>query len=704
MNFEMPNAAAGMNNAVAAVGDTGECWDVIGTPLDEGVDKTVPGYDAKLELNLNPKSGAKREEVCCLHWGRIDKDVARLNGLAAAIDNISAVIKKGKDQLAHDWKGKSFDAFRAAVERVEKTLNDYSAAVKTTAKGLGTATAGIRTQYNSYRDNSTRILAFDNLAKPNDWRKVTEGDCEHFADVCPTNHFGTGFGECTKDNSEQEGIIVGKHITQARYDLVSGWRCNENAGLVISQYRDIVKWSNDEKSAIEGKIHEWYVATDQLKTGVGNAYRAALENLRIIAELKVFSTMTVPGTAGGSGGTDPDDHRGNGNPNPGNGNPNPGGGGGSSSPPPGGGGDSTPPAGTDQPAQPSPGQPSTEDDPGATKPETVEIKDGDRTIGVQSPDGQGHVKVTVDDGTGKPKSYDLDFGDPTRTTPGTGQPPAGGGAPPAGTPDSGAGQPAGSTPVQAGQDGKCVIKDGPLTITAEHPPGSADTVMVTVDNGAGAPPTTYTLDYADPANPQVDHGTPGQPAGQVVGAGQPAPDGAVGRHAQPEPPVAPGQAVPISAPADAGAGPGTPAGPGQAVPGGYETQVSQPDQQVPAGSDPLVARTEAQGSAGGSGYVASDDSGGWGAPGAAALGQFEAHQPGGPGEAGLATADDGGSTAPADHSQQGMAGGGMPMMGGMGGGSGGGDTGRAGSAWRIHGDLFDDGEAHLAGAVGEDER
>jgi hypothetical protein len=346
----------------------------------------------------------------------------------------------------------------------------------------------------------------------------------------------------------------------------------------------------------------------------------------------------------------------------------------------------------------------------------VEIKDGDRTIGVQSPDGQGHVKVTVDDGTGKPKSYDLDFGDPTRTTPGTGQPPAGSGAPQTGTPDSGAGQPAGSTPVQAGQDGKCVIKDGPLTITAEHPPGSADTVKVNVDNGTGAPPTTYTLDYADPANPKIDHGaTAGQPAGHGVIAGQLFSDGAVGRHAQPD------QPMPASAPADAGAGPGVVAGqpiagqadptagqvagPGQAVPVGYETQVAPPDHQSPAGSDPLVARTEAQGSAVGSGYAPSDDSAGWGAPGAAALGQLDAHQPGGPGEAGLATADDSGTAAASsDQSQQGMAGGGMPMMGGMGAGGGGGDTGRAGSAWRIHGDLFDDGEAHLAGAVGEDER
>lgn len=45
----------------------------------------------------------------------------------------------------------------------------------------------------------------------------------------------------------------------------------------------------------------------------------------------------------------------------------------------------------------------------ATQPETVTIADGDRQISVQSPDGQGNVKVTVDDGDGKPKTYNMDF-------------------------------------------------------------------------------------------------------------------------------------------------------------------------------------------------------------------------------------------------------------------------------------------------------
>src|SRR5256885_6689316 len=97
MQFELPMAVAAMNNKVAATGDAGECWDVIGAPLDEGVTKTVPGYDAKLDLHLNPASGGKREEISGLRWGKIDKDAARLEGLAAAIENISSVVKKGRD-------------------------------------------------------------------------------------------------------------------------------------------------------------------------------------------------------------------------------------------------------------------------------------------------------------------------------------------------------------------------------------------------------------------------------------------------------------------------------------------------------------------------------------------------------------------------------------------------------------------------------
>jgi uncharacterized protein YukE len=179
-------------------------------------------------------------------------------------------------------------------------------------------------------------------------------------------------------------------------------------------------------------------------------------------------------------------------------------------------GDETDPNADDPTAQP----PSTT--PTQDQQETVTIKDGEREIGVTSPDGQGMVKVTVDDGSGKPKTYTLDFGGPDAAgtpgqpgTPGTpGTPgdaavaPGENGAPPT--------APGPDAPIEPGPDGKCVITDGELTITAERPEGQPDTVVVTVDDGTGNP-TTYNLDYSESQ-------TSGQPGGpQTVGG----PDGPV---------------------------------------------------------------------------------------------------------------------------------------------------------------------------------
>jgi hypothetical protein len=69
------------------------------------------------------------------------------------------------------------------------------------------------------------------------------------------------------------------------------------------------------------------------------------------------------------------------------------------------------------------------------------------------------------------------------------------------------------------------------------------------------------------------------------------------------------------------------------------------------------------------------------------------------GEAGLASVPD----DPAQDAS-GMAGAGLPMMGGATGGSGG-EPGRAGSGWSVHGDLFDTGEPvhSMHGVLGDDD-
>src|SRR6266511_5207561 len=202
MQFEMPMATQAMNNKVAAHDPDGECWEVIGAPLDQGVDHACVDYDGRLELNLNPKPGAKRQEVSDLRWGKIEHDAARLDGLAAAVENISSVVKKGKDQLAHGWKGESFDAFRAAIEKVEKTLDDYAAAVKTTGQCVRDAMSGVRTLYGRYRDSSVGILRFDGMQPASEWWKMSQDSGNFLKDHCVSYHDW----DCSYNNDEQVGV------------------------------------------------------------------------------------------------------------------------------------------------------------------------------------------------------------------------------------------------------------------------------------------------------------------------------------------------------------------------------------------------------------------------------------------------------------------------------------------------------------------
>ncbi|MGH3634625.1 MAG: hypothetical protein ACRDTS_11135 [Mycobacterium sp.] len=207
------------------------------------------------------------------------------------------------------------------------------------------------------------------------------------------------------------------------------------------------------------------------------------------------------------------------------------------------------------------------------RPETVSLRTADgRTMNVTSPDGQGQVRITVDDGSGHPKAYDIDFSqgaglakggataqgggfaggdmgqpgahgsldtsglgqqsampgdagsvDPTRVgMAGAGQ--GGSGLPgqdaPAGPPDTGPG----SDPGAAGQglnaaggtahaihpdaSGTAVIHDGDTTITVTHPDGGSGELKISVDDGSG-PPSSYTIEHSTSG---ADTAAAGQPA------------------------------------------------------------------------------------------------------------------------------------------------------------------------------------------------
>ncbi|RZS37121.1 hypothetical protein EV193_106359 [Herbihabitans rhizosphaerae] len=340
------------------------------------------------------------------------------------------------------------------------------------------------------------------------------------------------------------------------------------------------------------------------------------------------------------------------------------------------------------------------------KPETVTIKHGDSTITMSSPDGSGHVKLTVDNGTGPPKTYDVDFGAATGqnqgqpgvpgqpgmpipmqgrdgAVPGQGGPGGIDGPPlmldengnPLPQPSQGPGAPVpgapvpGELPVQPGPDGKAVIQDGDMTITVDQAGGPDSPVSITVDDGEG-PPSTYTVENVE---------------------GQDSPQGVAERVPADQQHVLPSLQTPND-PMPVAPGPATVDGPGGAGPGGGGG--AEPAAAASAGAPGPSEQLTNAATQGGTALEPG------GSVGAAAPGSMGAAQAGMPGEAGLASAPGGGQGAAAGG--QGMGGmgmGGMPMMGGMGGGGGGEDNERQRSQWTTEGNLFDDDTPVVKGGV-----
>jgi hypothetical protein len=286
--------------------------------------------------------------------------------------------------------------------------------------------------------------------------------------------------------------------------------------------------------------------------------------------------------------------------------------------------------------------------------ETVRIQDGDRAISVSSPDGSGQVRVTVEDSTGATKSYSLDFDAASGLLP-MGQNPAEVPEPAVG-PD---GQPIEGEVQQipASTNGKCVIEDGPLTITAERPLFAPDSLRLVVDDGTGEP-TTYTVDFAEQAeDPTGSAGLPAVAPGPAPTEDQEiAPPPAAEQEEAAEEPVAAAEPEALVA----------------------EPAVPEQRETPPVDADQVTApQSQSDGTGAMSGRLPE--------PGAAELGFAE---------------DDGGS-APAGGAA------GMPMLGGVGAQGDSDDSGgRISSGWSVHGDLFDAGEPvySMHGVLGEDDR
>lgn len=640
-----------------------QCWDVVGEPLNGAVRETVAEYYEKLELGDKHVATSKRAEILDLYWGRIEQDGAAIRGLGKALASLSATIKANVDELGAHWSGESFESFSTAMGKIRTTLDAYSAAAGKVGDVLLEAMTQARAMYADYAAASQETLTFTWISPPEQWRKLDSGSGDRLAEVCPDS----AGHPCQKDNDEQKQILENHFVTDRLWDSCAADPCDANAGRVIIMYRNLVKAGDEGRDAIRERVDQWRDATDAFKENIKSLLEVAVGNLYALAQSQAFSSLRVVGGAAGGGepvGGEPVSGEPVGG-GPVSGEPVSGGGDVSGGAPGDGGAVSAEPI-VDPVTAPEP-EPVPEPAAEVADPATVTITDGDHTIGVSNPGVEGHVTVTVTDAEGTTKTYDLDFGAASGLAqPGDGEPAA-----------------EGVERVPARTDGKCVIQDGDVTVTAERPLFAPDQITLTVDHGTGAP-AKYTVDFPDVpevgADSPTDQGSAGtDPVSQGPMAADPVGQAPVGQspmvtdsggqaRAAGQETQAPGRPVvePVAAGADPVAGAATP------VPG--ETA----DVKAHHLTSPQAWTQEARGSV--SGVLVPEQS---------------------DGEAGLASAPD--AARPQREDATGMAGAGVPLMGGP--GASGSEPGRAGSGWSVHGDLFDSGEPvySMHGVLGDDD-
>lgn len=641
---------------------------ILGPRLNEAVRHFGNGYLKRLELGPENKATDERARLLDLRWGKIEHDAAMMEGLGAAIADLSTTLASGVANLGQSWKGDSYEAFRTALGKITTTLTAYADGATITGETFTTAMVETRAQYQTYAEDSVRDhLNFGDVSPPEQWHKMQDSGNYSGIDLascCPTDHGNVVpilegdiipdyNWDCIKDNDEQRRMLTGHFVTERRWEHCKQDGCEESLDRVNIMFTNLVGDCEDARQRIKENLEAFFSATETTVDAVTKMMDTAVGNLFELAEEEAFTSLRVIGGGGGAAPADTGDYSGGGG-SPGGGGS--GGGGGYS------GGAAAPMPEVDVPEVAVPEVEPAATDPEAVEPaapeagqETVRIQDGDRAISVSSPDGSGQVRVTVEDATGATKSYSLDFDAASGLLP-MGQNPAEAPEPAVG-PD---GQPVEDEVQQipASTNGKCVIEDGPLTITAERPLFAPDSLRLVVDDGSGEP-TTYTVDFAE------QNDDPSEAAGLPAVAPGPAP-------AQDQEIAPPPAAEPVAE--EVAAEPEVPAAASE--PEALVTVPEQPEAPPVDAEQATAPRSEADGTGAMSGRLPE--------PGAAELG---------------VAADDNGDT--------GAAAAGMPMLGGAGAQGDSGDSGgRISSGWSVHGDLFDAGEPvySMHGVLGDDDR
>ncbi|MEU4668989.1 hypothetical protein AB0F91_13660 [Amycolatopsis sp. NPDC023774] len=487
-------------------------------------------------------------------WGAQGR-AANLGKAAKAAQDASGQVKQ---DLSAAWQGKAADSAGEKMDDLNKVLGDYSGTVNGFSQLLQNLWHTVRPPIADLAKlpdaPGQRPKAFLDAHNPDDCDGLSmfidrlddaikwgrdKGDDDSIAALWGNARNGS---EVARSQEHGTGPIAPQDIRHMSVDLDTDYDS---------------KWSDKLCSQMDEYSVQYSDAMTTFRQAIRNAHTAATNALRAFSDgLNVptdpFGSLHLGASPDPGGGTKTSSSGGH---SSGSGGPSSAGGGGSMTPPP-----ATPaptpavtaPAAADpnlnpvthQPLEvdPSTGQPYPIDPKtgvaiksDATEPETVTVEQGDNKISMSEPDDDGKMGITVDDGTGQEKQYQLDFGEDPAPGQGADFGPQGrdGAQDASGQPDDGRrqapqpdGTPAGTATsgqvYQPGPDGKIHVDDGNLKITAERPDGADGPTVVTVDDGSGQP-TKYTLGDDGDLHPATADGqlagNLAQPAAAQHGAG-----------------------------------------------------------------------------------------------------------------------------------------------------------------------------------------
>ncbi|RJQ76965.1 hypothetical protein [Amycolatopsis panacis] len=493
------DAGAGSSDEILDLGKAGmRTFDVF-VPLFNRAVAVVGTYQPANKDDLYKLYDEQRK----IPFTKFSAGADEFTALATAVRNASANVTGELQTDLANWEG-------SAAEQAKSYQKNYTEDAKAVSDAATHAAEAVRSACGSIgkacRDKANWVIKYrvDALGP------VTAQDLDRIIRIAELR------GNASQDDFKH----CGKFLDQQSQDLINDDDCDLNDETVNHIADQCTQYCRDNFGKFfDGYLRDFKTMCTNTHTAVDGAWKALTDFLTQLPEDPFANLSSMPVDSGGTQ---------SGGPGTGTGS----GGGSSATPPP-------PQAPSPQPPTPPPpvdpnanpvthqpletdpktGQPYPIDPrtgeaikPDAEQPETVTVQQGAHKLSLSEPGTDGRMGISVNDGSGQAKDYQLDFGDrpgahspghPDRGAGGPDQPGANTGAPSR----PGDPQPSDSPKYQPSPDGKIHIDDAGLKITAERPEGPDGPTVVTVDDGTGEP-VTYTLgDHDRPADPsQLAHG------------------------------------------------------------------------------------------------------------------------------------------------------------------------------------------------------